>query len=434
MTMHRYCDGLKRRDFVKAGVFGASGLTLSSYLQLAAAGDVDPKARTKSAIFIYLGGGPTHLDTFDLKPDAPSEFRGDFKPIKTKTPGVEFCELLPKLAQCTPNFAVLRGVSHTLAAHEFGTKYMSTGNRPIPSLEYPGYGSVIAKELKGDQELPPYVAIPNTPERPGFLGIAHGAFNTTAAPRPGQPFNVRGIAQAAGMNPAEVDRRNKLLVRLDTAFGSQAGKSDLVQGLDRFSDQAVDILASKKARDAFDLAKESPALAKTFGEFGNDTFGQSCLLATRLVEAGVRFVTVVNGGWDTHQNNTDAMKRKLPPLDAGLSALFTTLASKGLLETTTVFMTGEFGRTPKINPRAGRDHYPRSMFCLLGGGGIKGGQVVGASDKTGAGPKEKPITPEMVAATFYKAMGIDYHREYKTNTGRPVMIVRDGEAMRELLV
>ena len=432
MTTHRYCDGLRRRDFIRAGVFGATGLTLSNYLQLAAAGEVDPKAKTKSAIFVYLGGGPTHLDTFDLKPDAPAEIRGDFKPIKTKSPGVEFCELLPKLAQVTPSFALLRGVSHTLAAHEFGTKYMSTGNRPIPSLEYPGFGSVIAKELKGDPELPPYVAVPNTPERAGFLGIAMSAFNTTAVPRPNQPFNVRGLAPAGGQTPLDVDRRNKLLERLDTTFKSADAKSDLIHGLDRFSDQAVDILASKKARDAFDIAKESPSLAKSFGEdtFG---FGQSCLLATRLIESGVRFVTINHGGWDTHANNTDAMKRKLPALDAGLAGLFAALASKGLLESTTVYVTGEFGRTPKINARGGRDHYPRSMFCLLGGGGIKGGQVVGASDKTGAGPKDKPITPEMVAATFYKAMGIDHHKEYNTNTGRPVMIVRDGEPIKELL-
>jgi hypothetical protein len=429
MTMHRYCDGLKRRDFVKAGVLGATGLSLSNYLQLAAAGEVDPKARTKSAIFVYLGGGPTHLDTFDLKPDAPAEVRGDFKPIKTKTPGVEFSELLPKLAHCTNQFAVLRGVSHTLAAHEFGTKYMTTGSRPIPSLEYPGLGSVVAKELGSDPEIPPYVAVPNSPERAGFLGIAYSAFNTTTAPRAGQPFNVRGLALAGGQSPADVGRRNKLLERLDTAFSKDA-KSDLIQGLDRFSDQAVDILASRKAREAFDISKESPSLAKSFGE---DPFGQSCLLAARLVESGVRFVTVVNGGWDTHANNTDAMKRKLPAFDAGLSGLFAALASKGLLESTTVFVTGEFGRTPKINQRAGRDHYPRAMFCLMGGGGIKGGQVVGASDKTGGGPKERPITPEMVAATFYKSMGIDYKKEYQTASGRPIMIVRDGEAMPELL-
>jgi len=431
MTTHRYCDGLKRRDFVKAGVLGATGLSLANYLQLAAAGEVDPKARTKSAIFVYLGGGPTHLDTFDLKPDAPAEIRGEFKPIKTKSSGVEFCELLPKLAQVTPHFAVLRGVSHTLAAHEFGTKYMSTGNRPIPSLEYPGYGAVIAKELKGEPDLPPYVAVPNTPERPGFLGIAFGAFNTTAVPRAGQPFNVRGLAPTGGQTPADVARRNKLLEQLDSTFGANDSRNDLVHGLDRFSEQAVDILSSRKAREAFDLAKESPALAKSFGD---DPFGQSCLLATRLVESGVRFVTVSHGGWDTHANNADAMKKKLPVLDAGLAGLFAALASKGLLESTTVFVTGEFGRTPKINPRGGRDHYPRAMFCLLGGGGVKGGQVVGASDKTGAGPKDKPTTPESVAATFYKSMGVDYKKEYKTASGRPIMIVREGEAMKELLV
>jgi uncharacterized protein (DUF1501 family) len=283
--------------------------------------------------------------------------------------------------------------------------------------------------MASDPELPSFVAVPNTPERPGFLGIANAAFSTSSAPQAGKPYNVRGLALAGGVTLPEVQRRQKLLSQLDTAFNGYETKSDLLGGLDKFSDQAYEILSSKKARAAFDIGKESPALAK---QFGDDQFGQSCLLATRLVESGVKFVTISHGGWDTHNANFDAMKKKLPILDAGLSGLFAALASKGLLNSTAVFVTGEFGRTPKINPRAGRDHYPRAMFCVLGGGGIKGGQVVGASDKNAMGPADKPITPEMVAASFYHSLGIDYHKEYHTNTGRPIMIVRDGEYMKQL--
>ncbi|HVJ80456.1 MAG TPA: DUF1501 domain-containing protein, partial [Planctomycetia bacterium] len=211
MGNHRYCDGMRRRDFVKVGALSIGGLGLDGYFRMAAAGDVDPKAKGKSAIFVYLGGGPTHVDTFDPKPDAPAEIRGEFKPIPTKTPGMQICELLPKLASVSDKFAVLRGVSHTLAAHEFGTKYMSTGSRPIASLEYPGLGCVTTKELGGPRDLPPFVAIPNTPEKPGFLGIANGAFATNSAPVPGRPFSVRGVSLAGGVTMHDVERRNALL-------------------------------------------------------------------------------------------------------------------------------------------------------------------------------------------------------------------------------
>jgi hypothetical protein len=425
------CDGIKRRDFLRVGAIGA-GLSLSGYLRLAAAGEVEG-AKAKSAIFINLTGGPSHMDTFDLKPNAPAEFRGQFNPIKTNVPGVEISEHLPKLAQCADKFAILRGVTHTLGAHELGTEYVNTGSRPIPSLEYPGYGAVVTKELGGPHDLPPFVAIPNSNQRPGFLGVQYAPLNTTSAPKAGVPYGVRGISLGNGITIEEIERRNSLLADLDKTFTAVESNSQLLTGLDRFTEQAHAIITSRRARDAFDVSRESPAFAKPFGE---DPFGMSCLLATRLIESGVRFVTLTLGGWDTHNSNWTRLKTGLlPKLDTGLSSLLGGLTEKGLLDTTTVFVTGEFGRTPKINTRdaeGGRDHYPRCMFMLMGGGGVKGGQVVGESDETASAPKNEGFSPDDVAATFYHTLGIDHTKEYHSNTGRPITIVRDGHVIKKL--
>jgi hypothetical protein len=432
MAFSLTCDGIRRRDFLHVGALGV-GLSLSGYLRLAAAGEVG-KAKAKSAIFINLTGGPSHMDTFDLKPNAPAEFRGQFNPIKTNVPGVEISEHLPKLAQCADKFAILRGVTHTLGAHELGTEYVNTGSRPIPSLEYPGYGAVVTKELGGPQDLPPFVAIPNSNQRPGFLGVQYAPLNTTSAPRAGQPYSVRGIALGNGITIEEIERRNSLLADLDKTFAAVESNSQLLTGLDRFTEQAHSIITSRRAREAFDVSKESPAFSKPFGE---TPFGMSCLLGTRLIESGVRFVTLTLGGWDTHTSNWTRLKtRLLPDLDVGLSSLLNGLAEKGLLDTTTVFVTGEFGRTPKINTRdaeGGRDHYPRCMFMVMAGGGVKGGQVLGESDETASAPKNDGFSPDDAAATFYHTLGIDHTQEYHTNTGRPITIVRDGHVIEKLL-
>jgi hypothetical protein len=347
-------------------------------------------------------------------------------------PGIEFCEHLPRLARCADKFALLRGVSHSLAEHEMGTKYMNTGNRPLPSLEFPGYGAVVSKELPSPPDLPPFVAIPKTPQVAGSLGVEYAPFNTTATPRAGQPFTVRGITLGRGLTVEKVERRHRLRGDLDAAFRSYERDSGLVRGLDRFAQRAHDILSSPRSSLAFDVSREPPSIA---GLFPDQPFAQSCLLAARLVEAGVRFVSVSHGGWDTHDDNFGQLRTKLlPELDGGLAGLLTALELKGLLETTAVFATGEFGRTPKINKqRAGRDHYPRAMFVLLGGGGMRSGQVIGASDDKGAGPASGAgITPDDVAASFYHSLGIDAHKEYRTPTGRPVAIVRNGTIVKEL--
>lgn len=416
-----------RRQFLQVGAAGA--MSLAGFLRLSHAGEVR-QAKAKAAIFVWLGGGPPHLDTFDLKPDAPAEVRGEFKPVATNVPGVQICEHLPLLAKCADKFAVVRGISHSLAGHELGTEYLNTGNRPVPSLVYPGYGAVVGKELPGAAELPHFVAIPTTPQKAGYLGVRHAPLQTNAVPTPGQPFNVRGISLAGGVTVEQFEKRQQLLNQLDTTFQELASESKLVEGLDQFSRQALAMVTSPKARTAFDVNQEKAAVAASFGEH---RFGMSCLLALRLIEAGVRFATVSFGGWDTHVNNFRQCKTALlPQLDQGLSALLAGLAERGLLDSTIVYVTGEFGRTPKINGRAGRDHWPRAMCGLFAGGGVRGGQVIGASDAQGMGPAGAALTPDQAAASFYHALGIDHRKEYHTSTGRPVMIVREGSVIRDL--
>jgi hypothetical protein len=440
MAINRYCDGITRRDFLQAGVLAGTGLSLAGYLRLAEAGQVQP-ARARAAIFINLGGGPSHMDTFDLKPDAPAEYRGEFKPIETNVPGVRICEHLPLLARCLDKYTIVRGVSHTLAAHALGTAYLNTGNPPTPALEYPGYGAVVTKELLGDRELPSFVAIPTTPQRAGYLGVPYAPLQTNATPILGRPFNMRGITLASGLTVEMVEKRGKLLNDIDTAFKGYESSSDLLEGLDKFKAQAYSILSSAKARKAFDLSQVPQNVAEGFGNHG---FGQSCLLAGRLIEAGVRFATVSLGGWDTHAQNFVRLKggvvngkgaksnALLPQLDSGLSALLGWLDGRGLLASTAILVTGEFGRTPKVNRNAGRDHWARAMFVLMAGGGIRPAQVLGASDAKGEGPAGTGFKPDDVAASFYHALGINSTKEYHTNNGRPVMIVRDGKVIRQL--
>ena len=431
MATHLFCDGIQRRDFLKIGALSGVGLGLSDYLSLAKA-DAATNTRARSAIYVRLAGGPSHMDTFDMKPDAPDTHRGEFREISTNVPGVRICEHLPKLAKCADKYAILRGVSHTLAAHRLGAEYLMTGNRPLPALKYPTYGAVVSKELGAPRDIPGSVAIPKGPTGPtGFLGLEYGPFETGASPKPGQPMNIRGLSLSNGLTLADIDRRNNLVKRYDTAFGAFAKEDKVLSGMDEFSQKAYEMMRSSRTREAFDLTRESPSVSGLFGDGG---FSQSCLLATRLVESGVRLVSVQFGGWDTHRDNFNRLKdNNLPNLDDGLAGLFQALEAKGLLKTTAVFVTGEFGRTPRINQLGGRDHYPRAMFCLLAGGGMEGGQVIGASDEKGEGPRDRVISPDDVAATFYHALGIDHTKEYHTPTGRPVMIVRHGKPIPELV-
>lgn len=432
MRFNQTCDGTKRRDLLKMGSLTLGGLTLPNYLAMADSPKA-AKGKASHAIFIELPGGPSHLDTFDLKPNAPSEIRGSFKPIQTNVPGIEISEHLPKLAKVADKFCILRGVSHTLAAHRLGQEYVNTGTKPIPALEYPSFGSILSKERPSDREIPSLVAVPKAGQGPGFLGIRYAALETKATPSFGEPFSVRGITLPDSVGIDEVKRRQNLLNKLDRRFSDFEKSNQLLEGLDQFGSQAYSMITSSKSRQAFDISQEPESFAKQFGE---EAFGQSCLLALRLIESGVRLVSLQLGGWDTHQDNFSRLKKNnLPNLDSGLSGLLSGLEQRGLLQSTAVFVTGEFGRTPKINKRSvegGRDHYPRCMFMLMAGGGVQGGQVIGESDETASGPRHEPITPDDAAASFYYNLGIDPHKEFQSSTGRPITLVRDGKIIQQL--
>ncbi|MCU0880126.1 MAG: DUF1501 domain-containing protein [Pirellulaceae bacterium] len=417
-----------RRSLLQAGALGA-GLSLSQFLRLSHAAPGNDAGR--SGILIFLQGGPSHQDMFDLKPNAPAEYRGEFRPIQTTVPGVEICEHLPKLAKLAHRYAVIRGISHNLADHGLGTRYVMTGNRPNPLLKHPTFGSVVSREFPAREELPTHVAIDHDPEGPGFLGVQHGALSTGEHPRPGRPFEVRGITLGDGITLRQFQARNALAGDLDNAFRGYDQLDEEVRGLDRFSRQARAIIGSPRTRAAFDLTQESPTILQ---RFGSHEHSHSYLLACRLIEAGVRFVTVLVDGWDTHNANfTSLQKTLLPGFDQGLSALLETLEEKGLLSTTSVLVTGEFGRTPKINGGAGRDHWARAMFALLAGAGAKMGSVTGQTDAHAAEPDGVVYTPDDLAATYFHALGISPTTEYQTEAGRPITLVRDGRVIRDAI-
>jgi hypothetical protein len=396
-------------------------------------GAVAPKDAGKSVIFIFLCGGQSHLDTWDLKPDN-TEVGGEFKSIQTTVPELRICEHMPKLARQADKYLVLRNVSHTVAEHFMGQRYVRTGNRPSPALDYPEHGAIVCKELTAPQGIPPYVTLPlsrtnGVIESAGYLGVAYKSFTVQGDPNDAR-FSVRALTTPEGLSRERVERRIAFMNRLDQGLRGAEAHSQELEGMDQFYQKAVGMLASEPLRRAFDLSKESDQTRDLYGRHG---FGQACLLARRLVEAGVRFIGIDFGGWDTHQNNFRALKSQLiPPWDEGLAALLQDLHQRGLLERTLVWSTGEFGRTPAINGNAGRDHWARASSMLLAGGGIKGGKVIGKTDAKAAEPIGERCTPDDVAASFLKVMGIDHHKEYYTPDGRPILIVREGKPIPEL--
>ncbi|QDV84748.1 DUF1501 domain-containing protein [Planctomycetes bacterium TBK1r] len=419
---------LNRRQLLQVGALGGS-LSLSQFLRSnAAAGHADSG---RSAILVFLGGGPSHQDTFDMKPDAPVEYRGQFKPISTRVPGIQICEHLPRLAQRTDKLAIIRGITHSLADHGLGTRYLMTGNLPTPVVSYPMYGSVVSREFPAAADLPSFVSIDRPVEGPGYLGTQYGPMSTGEKPRYGQPFRVRGITLDGSLTVDDFRSRHQLRADIDTAFDGFENLDDAVRGLDRFAQQAYRIISSPRSRDAFDLTREPE---QQIDRFGRHEYGQSTMLAARLIEAGVRFVTVLLEGWDTHMDNFNTLGRELlPQLDQSLSAMLDRLESRGLLESTSILVTGEFGRTPKVNSNAGRDHWSRAMCALMAGGSVSAGQVVGATDDKAAGPAGEGFTPDDLAATFFQNIGIDPKTEYQASVGRPITLIRDGSPIPGVL-
>ena len=433
MTNHRPCSGRTRRDFLRAGAFGVAGLGLADLLRAQEATEAGNR-RGRSAIILFLDGGPSHLDTFDPKPAAPSEIRGEFKTIPTKVPGLHFSEHLPKVAACADQFALLRGVSHTLGDHGLGKKYVACGTRPVASVNYPEYGAVLSERLPTDADVPSQIAIPRAVHGAGYLGLEYAAFETGAFPQAGKPMSASDLSLLPNTTLEDFKSRRQLMLQLDRRFRGIEHNETLLTSMDRFSLQAYEMLRSRRTRDAFDLTKESPAFSRLFGV---DPISQSCLVAIRLVEAGVRCVTINFSGWDTHIDNFGLLRRYLAPqLDSALSGLLVGLRQRGLLDSTAVLVTGEFGRTPAINdrqPSVGRDHHARCMCMLLAGGDIAGGQVLGESDATGAEPRYAGYSPDDVAASFYANLGIDPTHVYETASGRPMTLVRDGAVIKDLV-
>jgi hypothetical protein len=423
---------LSRRQMLRSGVIraGALGscLSLGQLLRTEAA---TGQRSDRSAILVFLGGGPAHQDTFDLKPQAPADYRGQFRPVPTSAPGVEICEHLPKLAQRADRYSIIRGITHSLADHGLGTRYVMTGNLPTPVITYPMYGCVVSKEFPAPPDLPSFVSIDRPVEGPGYLGPEYGPLSTGEKPRFGQPFRVRGITLDDTVTIGKYRSRFSLRNDLDTAFDQYEQLDESVRGLDRFSQQAYQIISSRRSREAFDLTLETP---QQVDRFGRHDFGQSMLLATRLIEAGVRFVTVLLEGWDTHQDNFNTLGRQLlPDLDQSLAAMMDRLQEQGRMESTAVMVTGEFGRTPKINGNAGRDHWARAMSSLMLGGSVRGGQVLGATDARAEGPLEQGFSPDDLAASFFQNIGIDPTTEYQASVGRPITLVRNGQPIPGLL-
>ena len=422
------CDGIARRDFLHLGLLTAFGLSVSDALRLQAA---TQQPRAKSCILIWLDGGPSHLDTFDPKPDAPSEVRSQFRSIGTSVDGVQICEHLPLTAKVMRDVALIRSLTHELGNHDTGTRYLLTGHRPTPALEYPSLGSLVANDAGFGTALPPYVAIPSdavggnsNAARSGYLPGAFSAFNVGP-----DPARVRDLNLPNGVSFARSERRREMLAKMD-AFSHQVETGAATESRDAYYEQAYRLLASSEAKGAFDLSQEKPAVRERYGP---GKLGTGCLLARRLVEAGSRFVTVVDTGWDTHTQIFRELpdsrfpgSGKLPNLDRAYAALITDLRERGLLDSTLVVMMGEFGRTPKLNAAAGRDHWPRAGFACLAGGGVRGGQVIGATDAHGEVPADRPISPPDLAFTLLKLLGVDPTRELRTPGGRPIKMMSEG--------
>ncbi len=425
-----------RRGFLAAGAIGGLGLTLADFFSIrqAQAAEnqyVTPTAKAKSVIQIFLRGGMAAQESWDPKPLAPIEYRGDLSAIPTSLPGVHFSELLRRTAKVADKLTIVRSMTHGEAAHERGEHNMMTGYRPSPAIQYPSLGSVVSHEFGPRQDLPPYICIPNEPNPysgSGYLSSAYGPFSLGSDPARGD-YRVRDLTA-----PGDVDsnRQQRRLAALQTANGEFASQmhSDQVTAVDSFYERAVRLINSASAREAFEVAKEP---GKVRDRYGRNSAGQRLLLARRLIEAGARFVTLSYGGWDHHDQITRKMRNQVPAFDQAFATLIADLDERGLLDETLVMVTSEFGRTPKINDDAGRDHWSRVFSVALAGGGVRRGAVVGSSGPTASEPEDTPVTPEDLAATVYHQLGIAAEKELMAAGGRPIEIVKDGRVRPEIV-
>lgn len=429
---HR-CPGPRtRREFLKVGVVSGLGLTLGDFFRMrdAHAESSGPQPKAQSVIFVFLAGGLSHMDTFDPKPYAPIEYRGELGTVQTAT-GDTFGGLLPNLAKCSDKFTVVRSMSHGEAAHERGTHNMLTGYRPSPAIVYPSMGSVVSHEFGPRNDLPAYVAIPNAGDPylgTGYLSPAYGPFSVGGEPN-AKGFTVRDLNLPDGVTPERMEARKSLLSAVDAHF-SNLEQSTVLDSMDSYYQRAYALISSQSAREAFDIAAEPDEMRDLYGRHN---FGQRLLLARRLVEAGARFVTVVDGGWDHHEKIKKQLEGRVPPVDQGLAALLNDLDSRGLLDSTLVVLSTEFGRTSRLNPDGGRDHWPKAFSVVLAGGGVKRGLIHGSTDPRGAEPADAAVGPEDLAATIFTQLGVDPEKKLMSAGNRPIDIVRHGKVIDALV-
>ncbi len=410
-----FCDGLSRRNFLKVGAFGA-GLTLADMLRLRSEASVP--ARAKSAIMIYLPGGPPHMDMYDLKPEAPSEFRGEFRPMATNVPGVHICELFPLQARMWDKLACIRSLT-TVDEHNDSLVMTGKSERENMTANHPSFGSVVSRLRSGSGDMPPFVSLRGMSRgtEPGFLGISHRPFTPSG---PG----LENLRPLAANNGARLHERRSLLEGFDNV---RRDLDNSMAGLDAFTSRAFDMISSGSVRTALDLTREPMHVRQRYQ--GVEQF----LTARRLVEAGVGCVTLAVGGWDTHDRNFETMRRQLPQVDRGISALITDLHDRGLSDDVVTVMWGEFGRTPRINQNAGRDHWAPAMSALIAGGGFRMGQMIGSTSARGEQPVNNPYKVPQVLATIYQAIGIDPATTFLNTAGRPTYVVDERTPVRELI-
>ena len=437
-----YCDRLTRRQALRIGGSGLlGGLTLPSLLEMQATAATRGPAKAKACILLFLNGGPSHIDMWDLKPNAPDEIRGPFKTISTSVPGTQIGHILPYCAQIVDKFTIMRSHSHADNGHATGMHWCLTGYPPsfsdgqqkgMPYNElYPSMGSIISRELGSGGAAPPYIEMPNPlgPGGPGFYGANYAPF--TVETDPVQPdFKVRDMNVVAGIGERRFELRRRLL-REANLLGSPPAGAERPSAMTTFYDKAMDLVTSPEARRAFDMSAESDQIRE---RYGYTSIGQCSLLARRLVEAGCRFIGIDHGSWDTHFDNFTAHENSLcPPMDRAFSTLVTDLDERGMLDETLVVMMGEMGRRPTINKDAGRDHWSQCQSVIFAGGGTKRGVVIGATDETASYPITRPYGIQDLWRTVFHLLGIDSEKTYETPLGRPVPIVNGGHIIDELL-
>jgi hypothetical protein len=421
-----------RRDFLQVGTAALLGLSFADLLAAKAISDDPPRAAApaRNCIFVWLAGGPATIDMWDMKPAAPQNIRGEFRPIATTVPGLTVCEHLPEMAKVMDRCALLRCVAHNLAEHGPGTELVVTGHLPTAALAYPSLGSMASKLLPESPGVPKYMTLGDAaPGGSGFLGASASPFHIRPADLAGRDRTTVPVELPEGFSLDDLSRRESLLARLDNKFAA-LDRAPLAKELSSFQRQALDILRSNKTRQALSLQAESEATRTRYGE---GWAGRALLAARRLVEAGVGFVTASIGGWDTHQDNFGQLRnRLLPQLDRALSALIADLDERGLLRETLIYCAGEFGRTPFVNGQAGRDHWARAMSVLLAGGKLPRGYVLGATDERGMEPIDETCSPADVNATLLSLLGVPADATFTTSAGRPIAAFGDGVPIAKL--